>query len=280
MYKKVMLMCYMFVFAINCSVEQQNKHAIPHVLSNIAIGSLTGLSEVVSGRPLDYLKTLKISGKPMIAKGIVGKIVESYSGAQTHIASIIPATALQTVLEEYLRKYFSQEYTPALAGATSALFVCPIEKILLQQQQNPGSSFTVNFACLMKNNQKWKSFYKGVSMISLRELIFTSGYMKIMPELNNYCKENLNNPYAGKLLAACVGGSTLSLLSHPFESIRVWQQMDKSESVFDTIKKMSQAEGSLMKNLYKGSLYRSTRYVLALYMMSQTRKILIEKFKH
>ena len=229
------------------------------------VGGVTGASEALTGRPLDYLKTMKVLG------GIVPKNpLKWYSGLSTHMVGIVPTTVFQGQAKSIFSQYMDSEKASALSGAVSTMLSCPLERCMLEQQTSSKSPSEIikGFA----GYKGLKNLYKGASAIALRELLFTIGYMNSVQAVEQQVAEYVQSPLGKSALAGIISGIPLALMSHPFESIRVWQQKDKGTTMFDVIKKMHQDKDGISKNLYKGGGYRTMRYCLALFVMSNVYK--------
>lgn len=241
--------------------EKVSPRKLSFVESTFA-GGVTGASEALSGRPLDYLKTMKVLGK-----AIPSNPFKWYSGLSTHMLGIVPTTVFQGQVKSLFNNHMDSGVASALSGAVSTVLSCPLERCMLEQQT--GTKSLVEIIKGFTTSPKGvKNLYKGSPAIALRELLFTVGYMNSVQAVEQKVDEYLKNPYSKSAVAAILSGIPLALMSHPFESVRVWQQKDYGTTMVDVVKEMHQDKDGLYKNLFKGGSYRTMRYCLALFVMS------------
>lgn len=268
MHKKIFFSALVFCTYL-CSMQQKEETSLNQFVKSTIIGSGTGLSEVFTGRPLDYFKTKIVTKKP-----ISPNILEWYRGVGAHTVAIVPTTIIQTQLDSELQKALPETYSAPIAGALSGFFACLSDRIILEQQQN-GKNVAITIQQLLAH-KSFKNLCKGMPMVSIRELIFAAGYMQVMPTLSKALDEYTHSAFVKKAFAATTGGTVLALASHPCETIRLWQQTERGQTWTDVIRAMHKDKDGLFKNLFAGASYRTGRYALALLIMAEARSALTQ----
>lgn len=261
-----------------------------HTLSSfesIVVGAGTGASEVITGRPLDFFKSMRF-----LKKTIPSNPLKWYAGTSTHVCGIIPTTIFQSKMKSSFENVTDKRSADALAGFCSTIISCPIERIILEQQileqqrleqqrlGRPIKKQSLSTMCeKFTGTAGIRNLYKGSLAIGFRELLFTTGYMGIMKDVENAMNSYIHNPVLQAVGAGLCAGIPLALMSHPFESIRMWQQQDKGRSIFNVLCNMRHSKEGLFESLFVGAQYRTMRYCFALIIMGKTYNYMLQQME-
>lgn len=161
------------------------------------------------------------------------------------------------------------------AGVVSALAGSPLTLIMIQQQVRGGTSYDTLRKIANPNH-----FYRGFVGVSMREGLWTCGYLSFPPIVRRYLREAHPGEFVSdataRVPAALLGGFFACYLSHPFDTIKTCMQGDVERRVYGTFTETARRiyEGGPTA-FYRGASFRYGRMVCAVYLIDslQVRKI-------
>ena len=266
--KKAVMMAYVMSFslyAISDETEKKQQRQLSFVESTL-VGAATGASEVPLGRAFDSLKAKMVNDKISFlaaVKFFSKQPWQLWAGTSVHLASTVPTTVFQTQVKSTLAKVFDPVTASGLAGACSTLLVCPLEAFILMQQQNP--KLALLSVAKLFGAKGLKNLYRGAFCIGSRESIFSVGYMYLAQRVNEGLKQYVDNQWVARPLSAVMTGMPLAVVSHPCETVRMWQQRSNTALAWwHVLAEMHQSKDGLAKELFRGAVPRGARYCFAL----------------
>ena len=250
-------------------------------LQNTALGVVCGSIEVSITQPTLYCKNasqqgLKLSLDPRLL----------YRGLGVSILNMGIATGLQFPLTGAVTNLIKRgEKRPLggvervmaglVGGMLSALACSPMELIMIQQQRLGTSLLETPKAVIQARGVT--GLWRGTTMTSGREGLYTAGYLGIGPVLT----EKLQHDYGFSVGAAKIGGAITAGVfaasaSHPMDTIKTCMQGDikgeKYTSVMDTAKTLW-AEGGA-KRFINGWSFRTGRMIVAVFILAETQQFM------
>lgn len=233
------------------------------------IGAITALFEVSVTNPLFIMKTNLQQSMP-----IPWHIKGLYRGAVANAVSFMPITATQVGGAQWLEKTFFSASTykekiisAFLAGGVSSLLCCPVERIMLLQNNTPNLSIT-NAVKMQMKQYGLSGLFVGQTATALREGFFSTFFVAVTPVLKSMLMPYLPNDNVATVTAGFLSGSLAAVISHPVDTIKTTQQSlyPKSLGFFKT----AQAIGPT--HLFNGLLSRSSSVILSVVLMSWMRE--------
>lgn len=278
---------FSFIFIFNLVLVASDKKL--SMLDNLSIGTLTGIAEVTTGHPWDYLK-LVIQEPAKYKFSLNPKIL--YRGYGSCASSYVPGYAVQFIVSEKLSeilkskdkehkisepiKIGSKIFSDFLAGALSATVINPSQVIALQQQRT-GQSLKDAIKEIYSANGI-KGINRGFIPTSLRWGIFTASYLAI----NNIFKNKLKEYYDDLdkdldweqelfyiLFAGTPSGALATILTQPFDVVKTRTQLDykcqKYKNLREVVKELYKEDG--LKSFTRGMGPRGIRVIQAVCLM-------------
>lgn len=241
----------------------------PDVLESILTGGITGAIEVMVNHPLWSIKTQIQSGHPIT---LAPKVI--YAGIIPNAASQIVNTAVIVGLNRLNENYvFNQTTSSSLsqnvlssftAGAGSALISCPTEMVMTHQMKS-GQSFFSSAKNLV-NAHGGAVIYSGLMATILREGLFATFFLAVMPELKKQILPYCTNEHTASVVAGLITGIGATIASHGFDTIKTIQQTGiGSKGFLQTACHLYASKG--LPGFFQGSIPRGTRVVSAITLM-------------
>lgn len=206
---------------------------------------------------------------------------------------MLPITATQFGMNRLLEQTFSQVlgtggghsrtlFIALGAGASSALFSCPAEMVMIQQQKS-GRSLMAELRQLT-STLGIMSVYKGLSPTLVRESLYTAGYLGVAPILREKLSEApiIGDTPGGPMVASGIAAGLLATVStQPLDTIKTRMQAfpQKDEypqyrSMPSTTKYIIETEG--FTTLFAGLVPRAARIVLAVFVLTGVRNTAVD----
>lgn len=165
---------------------------------------------------------------------------------------------------------FEQIYAGFAAGFLSGIVCSPLELVMIQQQVKGGSFVATAGQVLPKAG-------RGLFNCSMREGIYSAGYLGIGPVVRSYLWDNHRDKFGSEDQARMVGAILAGLfgayLSHPFDTIKTCMQGDVEQKRFrgmsDTAATLWR-EGGVQK-FYRGVVFRCLRQICAVFILDKAR---------
>ncbi len=250
------------------SNENQVNFHFSSLYKGVAVSLLAGGIDTCVNHPLVALKQRHQSGYSFTLQP---KIL--YRGLGSSLSFMAPIITMRMSVNDSLKNYLISENDPKhnakkilcsfSAGIISSFLTNPTELIMTYQQKLGGTMPNAINSIVRKNGNIF-SLYKGFFPISVRDGIFTSGFLsgtpiikkKIMPILDN-------NEHVSSLLAGYMSGLIAALTSQPPDTIRAFIHDSaadgKKPSVTEAFKSIYKKDG--LFGLYKGGGYRCVRVI-------------------
>mmetsp|Transcript_4188 Transcript_4188/g.11687 ORF Transcript_4188/g.11687 Transcript_4188/m.11687 type:complete len:280 (+) Transcript_4188:107-946(+) len=197
---------------------------------NMAIGFAAAPAFTVSLQPTIYLKHARMQGMPLTA---CPRIL--WRGTMASIYNETGQCGLQFltagVFKRFLQGDSRRSLTPledmsaaAAAGAASALYVSPVELVMIQQQNFGG---TLAHTCArMHRSFGMYGFTRGYVATALRDAVYVVGMLSATPLLEQRMSQAGLGATAGSMLGSCAAGIVAGALSCPFDCIKACMKGD------------------------------------------------------
>jgi Mitochondrial carrier protein len=226
-------------------------------------------------QPFNYAKNMVQQQQPISMnpahwyRGVFPNAVNM--GSCTMIQFVMGGKLKQIVLgEEKQRKLtLKEEMMVGIgAGATSALVGSPLELIMIQQQRKG-----LGLGPTMQGIMQHGALYRGLAGATIRESLWTCGYLSIPPVVRSYLLEHHADQFptnnAARIPAALLGGLFACYLTHPADTIKTCMQGDVERVTFDTFSKTAATlySQSGIRAFYRGATFRYGRMVCAVFIM-------------
>jgi Mitochondrial carrier protein. len=267
-----LLILFFAVFVIRFALCMEQKE----FMHNVAIGSVTGVAEVMVNQPLMCIKNMLQQGKIISLRPRI-----LYRGFGINATCIAPTTALLIATDKALEAIApgADIKTSAArafgAGFISTLASSPTELVILIQQNEGKSAYKT-----IKNliDQKGiRVISRGMVSKSLREGGFGVGFLSMYPWLKNSIHHNLiDNEAIALPLAGVIAGAGTVVATHPFDTISTCMQADYKSEQVKTMRQATQRiyEQYGMRGFYKGVVPRGTRVAVAIPLMDEIQRYL------
>lgn len=254
-------------------------------LENTAIGALAGMTEVTLMQPTVAIKNALQEGRAVPAS-----VPALYRGLVANASGMVPICATQfgmnRVYEGLYKSVMHRQPGEAgtigvamAAGASSSVFACPAEYIMIQQQKT-GRSLPKEISHII-NVEGTMALYRGLSATVIREALYAAGYLGVVPLLQSSFSSmpSINNlPGGPTLLAGLIAGILATVTTHPVDTIKTRMQACHEQPQyrnFLSTTKYIAGEGGY-KNFFSGLVPRGLRIVCAVFILTGTRSKLTE----
>jgi hypothetical protein len=228
-----------------------------------------------------------------------------YRGVLVNAGSIGPISAIQYaangVLSTISKKTLGEEnasapiptlMTAATTGALSAAVVAPAELVMISQQRSGDSVWQV--LKQIGNVHGVKGYFRGLTATATREAGWTFGFLGLAPVIKNALREDSKffnaNEGAATMASSVVAGQAAALLTQPADTIKTLLQADRgithpqqfntSSEAIKHLYNKSSIEGGGIKSFWRGIIPRSTRCIMAVYILSESQQKLSSLFDH
>jgi hypothetical protein len=295
MKKSVLLFaCTFTCFAFATLSEAEKKSRPLSVVENILVGGTAGAMEVTVGHPFLKLGNDLIRGMPLMScvRNAVKDPKAVYTGYGVNVGSMIPITAVQTVVEGTLHGRCSDVNAATVAGAVSGLVSGPAELFMIQQQvaqqyaaqqnmvgKKGNSASFFNVAQSIVNKHGVAGLGRGFMPTATRDAIFTLGYCVMASRVAEYMGVDPQDKMKSAVLGGVPAGILTGVASHPFTVIRACMQADMDQKKYttmaDTIKTIWLEQGA--KGFFTSLGLRTARVTLAIPLLSWAKNELTKK---
>ncbi|OQR80862.1 Mitochondrial Carrier (MC) Family [Achlya hypogyna] len=255
------------------------------------IGSLSGMAEVLLQQPTVYIKNTLQQSQPLVFRPSV-----MYRGVGVNCLSIAPICGVQFAANGVLGKLVApgddlgRIGTAMVAGGLSALLSSPAELVMTLQQRS-GQSFTATLQSVVHAGGIGRLF-RGLPFTVFREASWCACYLALGPVVSATLHERFPGTFGRKTTAttaqktwAAMGGSIAAgliavLASQPVDTFKTIVQgnaLDKGVPSMVTQARQLWTQGGLQL-YYKGTVPRGLRLIGAVFIMSNTKEYLEDKF--
>ena len=245
---------------------------------NVLLGTCAAFIEAVILQPTLYWKNAKAQRMPF---SIDPRII--YRGTSASIFNEMQMMGIQFGMTSLLKRSFSfNENSSNLSssssaaasnrkgvldmlsasggGAITAIFVSPVELVMIQQQRFGGSFFSVPMKIVKEHGLLSRGLMRGLFPTVCRDSIYVTGMLGVTPVVQAHLvsKYSLNNDLAG-LYASIIGGVMAALPSHPLDLVKTCMQGDLCQakySTFGATLKAIWAEGGFVR-MSSGGFWRT-----------------------
>ena len=111
-------------------------------------------------------------------------------------------------------------------------------------------------------------------LASIREGLFTAGYLGITPLLSRYFQENYNtHENNSKVYASIIAGLIAAPLSHPFDTMKTGMQGDVQRTKYGSMRETylaMQKEGG-PRRFFNGLFFRTLRMIMGIYIINECK---------
>lgn len=250
---------------------------------NLLLGVATGVVEQCAVQPLVFWKNSVQQGMPLTMNP---KIV--YRGTAASCYSMATLTGIQFISSGFLQKLIAgdiknrmtwgQEVTCAfLGGAISGPACCMMELTMIQQQRFGGSM--LGTLLRITRDHGCNGLMRGLVGSTLREAVFTAGYLGTVPASQKYIRENVTvvSPAVGQSIGTLAAAYLCAAITQPIDTVKTCMQGDlerrKYGSFGGTLRTLLAEYGS-MRALYRGYFWRSANIVLDFFLIDSISAVL------
>jgi hypothetical protein len=242
---------------------------------NFSLGMIAAIIEGIVLQPTVYWKNARIQQIPITLnpsvwyRGITASIINEIQMLGLHfgITGLFRKTFLQLGYSN--DRSLEQLISACLGGAVSALFVAPVELIMIQQQINGGSIYYT-----LQRIHGVRSLTRGLGPAMIRDSIFVSGFLGITPLLQRLIMENYNlSSIQAGFWASVIGGSLAAVPSHPLDLVKTCMQGDLEQIRYKGAVETWYTlwgEGNLSR-IYRGCFWSSFNIMSTVYIANECR---------
>lgn len=234
-------------------------------IENYAIGALTGLAEVLVTNPFFVIKT-----KMQQKKSWLLPPTAYYNGTTANALGCMPITAIQVGAKKEIESrvfnnqptYIQQIGASFTAGVLSSCISCPVEMIMILQNEHPKTSLPKLLNWQFKT-KGLSGFFVGQLATSLREGGFSVCFLAAPPIIKSKLKSYGLDDVSSNILSGASSGVIATIMTQPVDSIKTKQQSttDSTLGFFKTARNMT------ISTLFKGSIARGSSLVLSITLM-------------
>lgn len=248
---------------------------------NTALGIASGMIDVSALHWMNTTKNLVQVGTPITWHPSV-----LYRGYFANCVNMVACTGVQFAADGALKRQLggggegqadekSLSSTVHLlsavgAGALSGVVGAPIELVMIQQQRFGGNVMPTLRAAYAGG------LMRGLVMASVREGIFTGGYLGLCPVITYQLEAQGLHAEAAATSGAVVAGLLSSTLSHPADTIKTRIQgsslSERAPSMLWTLRSAWQEGG--LRVLYAGFGWRCARNIATFFLLDHSRNFL------
>lgn len=246
---------------------------------NAILGTCGGILEVTLCQSLNYWKNAIQQGMPLTLDP--RKLYRGYGANCLNMGGV---TCFQFAVNGYTKKLVTggenrkmkpqeQLFAGFVAGFSSGLVCSPLELVMIQQQVK-GGAFLSTAASLGVTT------VRGMPMCSMREGIYTAGYLGVAPSMREYLREHHGDKFQSedqaRFMGAIAAGIMGAYLSHPFDTIKTCMQGDVERKTYGTVTETAKnlyAKGGI-QIFYRGATLRCFRQICAAFILDKAREVL------
>ncbi|KAG9405084.1 hypothetical protein AC1031_004190 [Aphanomyces cochlioides] len=259
---------------------------------HLAIGALSGIFELLCQQPLLYIKNCIQQNHPISFRPTV-----LYRGVGIMSASMAPVTGVQFAVDGTLSSYLykTNNVTPsdatrigtaASAGACSSFLSSPAELVMTLQQRTGHSLVQTTSDVVQKHG--FTRLFVGIPLTMTREIVWCASFLALGPVFSEKLHDGLPGTFGDRNTASISQRTATSLIG----SVGAGLVAVFATQPVDTIKTIVQGKGleatpasavaefrtlfngGGIKALYKGTIPRGVRLVGAVFILSETKKVL------
>lgn len=275
----VIIACAISVISINAMEEKDQYEQI----KSIAIGSVSGMTEVMVDQPLITIKNYLIERRTNPDAKVPCTIKDFYRGFNANMLGMVPTTAMQMLAYDKVNSLFEEEEKTSYqswaavsaSGVAGAIPASPIELVIIRQNKDQ-IPLSKALKSIVQEHGVSKLVGRGFVATALRDTGFTKGMLEGHP----WAKEQLVTSFpsipnsAASLIAGSGVGAAVAVITHPFDTIKYKQQSFAARSIWDACRLTYQQGGAIA--FWDGVSARGARVILATIVISETRKKLQE----
>ena len=254
-------------------------------LENTAIGAIAGMTEVTLMQPTVAIKNALQEGRPL-----PNSVPALYRGLVANASGMIPICATQFGMNRVFEGIYTTvlgakpDKTAAIgvamaAGASSTVFACPAEYIMIQQQKT-GRTLPQELRHIF-NVEGPLALYRGLSATIVREALYAAGYLGVVPLLHSKFSDIPSVrefPGGPTLLSGLIAGVLATVSTHPADTIKTRMQACFDEPQYHSFRSTANyiIEKQGARTLFSGLLPRGLRIVCAVFILTGTRSTLVD----
>ena len=184
------------------------------------------------------------------------------------------STVLGAVAGQHTDLEFVDEVAVATGGGMiSAIFSCPFELVMIQQQRFGGSIASTVGGIVKRFGMFGSGMGRAMSICVVRDGIYTAGLLGITPATQTELMKQGHSQSAAGLYASVIGGVTCAFFSHPLDVCKTCMQGDLERKTYKTTSETFHrlmAEGGT-RRLFSGLFWRSFNIVGTIYIANEVR---------
>lgn len=252
------------------------KHASP--VHSLVAGGISGGAAGYAGFYFEGLKKRLQSDQKIPNRTNLNLntwLKESFRGAGTYAACNIPATVVQQMANNFLKKQqrsdtaIEQATTAIVSGGLGGIPAVILGNILLEQQLK-----AIGAAEAFKNllTHGISRLFRGTSLVVVREAMFGFCYLKGVNEAGNYAATHFGSMFV--LPAQLTVGVIGSLVTHPFDTVATAMQRYDYKSIKDAGTALWKENG--VTAFYKGGAARIGLFTTSMLTLNKVQKSVLE----
>jgi len=252
---------------------------------NLSVGAAGGIMETCIQMPLITYKICVQEGR-----ALPGTMGGWYRGVFANAASLAPITAFQVMANGALENAVTggtrslsdlEKIGVAMgAGAVSSVLYTPVDLVVIQQQKHSlGLGATIS---KVTSEHGALSLWRGLLSCSVRESIYTAGYLGLAPVAKDALKRSSpmfeKSELSASIVSSCIGGTVAAILTHPVDTAKTCMQSDMHGQTYKTATRalFQVYEKGGIGALYNGGAARTARLCGAAFVINNVREFAID----
>lgn len=258
--------------------QNKNSNKLTSHMHALIAGGISGGAAGYAGFYFEGLKKRLQSDQKIPARVSLNLntwIKESFRGAGTYALFNIPATIVQQMVNNYLNALNTSDTdaekvaTVLISGALGGIPAAFLGNILLEQQLKSIGPLNA-FNNLLKRGIE--HFFRGTSLVMIREAMFGFCYLKGVNEAGNYASTHWGLMFV--LPAQLIVGALGSLASHPFDTVATTMQRYNYKNTKDAAAHLWKEGG--IKTFYKGGAARIGLFTTTMLTLNKAQKCVLD----
>mmetsp|Transcript_26760 Transcript_26760/g.58185 ORF Transcript_26760/g.58185 Transcript_26760/m.58185 type:complete len:281 (+) Transcript_26760:74-916(+) len=249
-------------------------------LQNLAFGMACAPVFTIFLQPTIFLKHARMQGLPLsfcprvLWRGTPVSIFNETG--QAGVQFLTTGIFRKLILGDANRRLTTLEDISAasMSGIASAVYVSPVELVMVQQQRY-GGTMVETFSRMLRN-RGIPGLMRGFVPTAARDSVYVAGMLSITPLFENLLEHEGLSHHTAVLVGSCASGSLAGSLSCPFDCVKACMKGDLEEtrygSMTDTTRKLMRSGG--ISRFFHGVEWRCINLSTSFLTVALARRLL------